>query len=73
NGQPTIAYWDKSRQQLTLARPNGTNWSTSVVDSIGGEQSLAFGPDGQPAIAYGRLSSNSNLKLARAGDVAPAP
>jgi hypothetical protein len=40
--------------------------------SVGGHTSLAFGPDGQPAISY-YDASNGDLKFARMGIFTPRP
>ena len=48
-------------------------WSIATVDSegsVGGYASLAFGPDGQPAIAY-YDETNCDLKFARMGLFTP--
>jgi hypothetical protein len=58
-----------------MARFNGSTWTATVVDPAavgGGEQtSLAFGPDGQPAISYFALGGD--LKYATKGIFRPAP
>jgi hypothetical protein len=48
-------------------RLNGASWSTVTVDAAGNTgyvTSLAFGPDGQPAISYWD-SGNCDLRFAR--------
>lgn len=69
--QPTIAYISDSK--VCLARYNGTAWQAGAVTVIWGSYtstcdgetpSLAFRPDGQPAIAYhSRSSTNGDLTI----------
>ena len=51
-------------------------WNLTTVDSdgnlVGQYTSLAFGPDGQPAISY-YDDTNTDLKFARKGIFKPAP
>ena len=73
DGQPAIAYsyytadsgeFSVSPAALGLARFNGATWSVVTVDpDWGGPPSLAFGPDGQPAIAY--VGNDTVLRFAR--------
>lgn len=52
NGYPAIAYY---ANKLKYAAFDGTAWTLSTVDSTSGtgrSASLAFGPDGKPAITY---------------------
>jgi hypothetical protein len=60
---------------LKFARYNGTAWNSTTVDAaglVGTYTSLAFGPDGQPAISY-YDGTNRDLKFARKGIFKPAP
>ncbi|MFO1531959.1 MAG: hypothetical protein U1F77_20070 [Kiritimatiellia bacterium] len=55
DGQPAIAYYDVTNQNLKYARYNGSAWVVVTIDAsgdVGSHASLKFGPDGQPAIAY---------------------
>lgn len=81
DGQPSIAYHEANTSDLKFARYNGTTWDLSLVDgdetgsagyAVGGSVSLAFGPDGQPAMAYYDIT-NGDLKFARRGIFTPAP
>lgn len=50
-------------------------WNLTAGDtagSVGSITSLAFGPDGQPAISY-FYNTSSDLKIARKGIFSPAP
>lgn len=76
DGQPAIAYYNRTRYpdgddgdngNLEFARFNGTAWTLTTVDStgdVGIDASLAFVPDGQPAISY-YDATNGDLKFAR--------
>ena len=70
SGNPAIAYGvagsRKGPSQVKFARWTGSSWSVQVVDSIGqvGARwvSLAFGRDGNPAIAYS-ADANSDAQI----------
>jgi hypothetical protein len=76
-GNPSISYRaieGKGRtasSNLKLARWNGSSWVTQVVQAGAGARydSLAYGPDGNPSIAYSddldRDNSIDTLKMAR--------
>ncbi len=67
DGQPAIAYYDATNDDLKFARSNGSAWVITTVDSagdVGTFASLAFDGAGQPAISY-RDETNDDLKLAR--------
>ena len=59
-GQPAISYWSWDRSSLQYAIYNGKSWALSSVSSlsngwlssVGHSTSLAFSPEGQPAISY---------------------
>ena len=60
---------------LHYATGGSLPWSLTTVDSagiVGYATSLAFGPDGQPAISY-YDGSNLDLKFARMGIFTPRP
>jgi hypothetical protein len=64
-----------THEDLKFARFNGSSWALTTVDSlgcIGQNNSLAFGPDGQPVISYLDYT-NYDLKIARKGVFTPAP
>jgi hypothetical protein len=66
-GQPAIAYQDGIEGDLRYAWYNGASWATITVDGIGNtgrHASLAFGPDGQPAIAHFNLDIHFARRLA---------
>jgi hypothetical protein len=55
SGQPAIAYYDETADDLHYASYDGTSWTSTPVDTtgnVGKYCSLAFGPGGNPAIAY---------------------
>ena len=67
DGQPAIAYFDNTNDDLKYAHYNGTTWEITVIESSGNtgyRPSLVFGSDGQPAVAYNDLP-NGDLKFAR--------
>ena len=77
DGQPAIAYATGARpdQRLALLRYSGTAWIFNLVDrepNSGDFCTLAFGPDGQPAIVYSD-DTNVVLKFARKGVFTPTP
>ena len=75
DGQPAIAHYDQSNQDLRFTRYNGSSWTSGTVDaagSVGSACALSFGPDGQPAISY-YDNTNEDLKFARKGVFKPAP
>jgi uncharacterized protein YjbI with pentapeptide repeats len=81
NGQPAISYrYDTSApgeptiRTLKFARFNGSTWEPSTVSSTVDPEytSLAFGPDGQPAIAFYDRTSR-DLKFVRRAFASPAP
>ena len=54
-GHPHVAYWDATHDQLKFASFDGTNWTTSVVDTTGHNgryASLVMLASDIPAIAY---------------------
>ena len=68
DGQPSIAYYDSSTHDVKIARYDGVDWATTLVDGAGtivgtGGVSMAFAPDGQPAISY--TDENAKLKISR--------
>ncbi len=67
DGNPAIAYYDLTNNELSFARnsqPNGTGtWTTATVDTAGSPPSLAV-VDGRPAIAYYE-GTNDDLNFAR--------
>ena len=71
DGHPAISYYYQGAGTtiggLGFARYNGSTWDISLVDtatSVGQSSSLAFGPDGHPAISYFD-EFNKDLKFAR--------
>jgi hypothetical protein len=72
DGQPAVAVRQRlapgsTQFHLLHARFDGRFWRQEIVDptpGTGGRPSLAFGPDGRPAIAY-RSASGGGLRLAR--------
>ena len=71
DGYPAISYLEyrgeAAGSNLRFAKYNGQSWDVTVVDSqddTGFFTSLAYGPDGQPSIAYHESRFNS-LKFAR--------
>lgn len=63
-----MAYQNVTNADLAIARFNGASWAVSTVDgsgSNGGYTSLAFGPDGQPLLAYFSGTSAADLRFAR--------
>jgi hypothetical protein len=74
DGQPAISYvhdfddiLEPPYDELYIARFNGSVWTNTTVDQtvyLGSSNSLAFGPDGQPAISYFD-KTNQDLKIAR--------
>ena len=80
DGQPAVSYYFSSTGDLRYARYNGTAWTTTTVEgdgtgsgmNVGAFTSLAFGPDGQPAISY-YDTTNGNLKFARKGIFRSSP
>ncbi len=70
-GQPAIAYYQETDGDLKYAISTGTEtapaWTIQTVDTsgdVGKFPSLAFAPDGEPAIAY-YDDTNDNLKFAK--------
>ena len=74
NGWPAIAYskvvmedvYPDHHHELRFTRFNGTTWNIVSVDApgIGGVlPSLAFGPDGHPAIAYLEVVNETQYRL----------
>jgi hypothetical protein len=70
-GQPAIAYYQETDGDLKYAISTGTEtapaWTIQTVDTsgdVGKFPSLAFAPDGQPAIAY-YDDTNDDLKFAK--------
>jgi hypothetical protein len=75
DGQPAISYLDANATAfMKIARFNGTAWVSTTVGGVTSGSlgllfsSLAFGPDGQPAVAYASdtgVGSNVELRSAR--------
>ena len=66
-GQPHIAFYDATRQDLKYARWDGSQWSVTTVDSVGafgGACDLTLDAQDQPHIAY-TDATNRNVKYAR--------
>lgn len=79
DGHPAISYADNTLGALKFARFNGTDWSILIIDDsdsvgrdVGQYTSLAFGPDGHPAISY-YDETNGDLKFAYYGLKNSAP
>lgn len=71
SNQPALSYmyqYDLTNRVLRFAAYDGASWSITDVDgpaeSVGYASSLAFAPDGQPAISYYSVSSQA-LKYAK--------
>jgi hypothetical protein len=73
DGQPAIAYQALGSSTLFLkfAHFDGSSWELSTVEppagptaGTGSDASLAFAPDGEPAIAYRYISGDSHLRYA---------
>jgi hypothetical protein len=71
-GRPSVAYHIPGK--LMFARWDGATWRQDVADvgypTIGKPVSLAYGPDGQPALAY---AGNSGLAFLRKASFITAP
>ncbi len=62
-GTEAVAFTAGNPGVLSCARFDGTSWTIDIVDAAGGAAaSLAYGADGQPAIAY---RSSGELRCAR--------
>jgi hypothetical protein len=64
DGSPLIAYFDRSREDLKLARRSERGWVIETVDSegtVGQRPSLELRPGRGPVISY---FGNATLKLA---------
>jgi hypothetical protein len=81
NGQPAISYrlddmapGEPTIRSLKFARFNGSTWELSTITSTVDPEytSLAFDPEGQPAIAFYDRNSR-DLKFARRAFVSPVP
>jgi hypothetical protein len=71
DGHPAVSYYDFSAGagRLSIARFNGSTWTTGMVDNSGGQptgymSSIAFGPNGHPVVAYSATLGNQ-IRLAR--------
>lgn len=74
DGQPAISFFEASGGgNLMFTRSTGSNWPIvfpitvipiDALGNVGSHTSLAFGPDGQPAISYYDQTSG-NLKFVR--------
>ena len=74
DGQPAISYLDANTTAfIKIARFNGSAWVSTTVNGVTAGSfgllftSLAFGPDGQPAVAYASATGiGSNVQLVSA-------
>jgi hypothetical protein len=80
DGQPALAFQSNAQDLLFyryVGSLDGPAWGGgTVVESagnVGSYCSLAYGPDGQPAIAYGDDTGARLIKFARKGVFKPVP
>jgi hypothetical protein len=64
---PHVAYRDNATQSILHAGQSGGTWTTEKVGPSAGtfSTSIAFGPDGNPAVSYGDGLYFGNLMFAR--------
>lgn len=68
DGQPAVAYQNVTNADLGIARFDGTQWTQTIIDSVGsvGSQAcLAFDPAGLPAVSYYAGGPAFQLRIAR--------